>query len=135
VALLLDTGVVYAYYDRSDDWHSRAVEVLGRERRGLVLPAPVIPEVDHLLGRRLGAAARRVFYRGLAEGSYYVVELPRDGYGRVAEIDLQFADLGLGFVDSAVVVIAESLGLRRLATTDRRRFEPLAAAFALDLVV
>jgi predicted nucleic acid-binding protein len=134
VALLLDTGVVYAYYDRSDDWHARAIAIVRRERRGLVLPAPVIPEIDHLLGRRLGAAARRVFYRGLAEGGYHVVDVPSDGYARVAEIDRQFSDLDLGFVDAAVLVIAERGGLRRLATTDRRHFEPLAAAFGLELL-
>lgn len=134
MAVLLDTGILYAYYDRTDRWHQRAAGLIRREPRALVVPAPVIPEVDHLLGRRLGAAARRVFYRGLAEGGYYVAELPRDDYARVVAIDEQFADLELGFVDAAVVAIAEGLGLRRIATCDRRHFEPLAAALGLEIL-
>ena len=35
---------------------------------------------------------------------------------------------------AAVAALAESLDLRRVATTDRRRFNPLAARLDLDLV-
>ena len=132
--ILLDTGILYAYYDRSDSWHRRAVTVVRAEEGGLIVPAPVVPEVDHLLGHRLGAKARHVFYRGLSEGYFVVADLPTDRYARVAEIDLRFADLGLGFVDAAVVAIAETLHVSRVATTDRRHFIPLAESFSLQLV-
>ena len=134
MSVLLDTGIVYAYYDRSDTWHTRARRVLEAADRGLLLPAPVIPEVDHLIGVRLGAKARLTFYSGIVEGDYLVTDLPRDAYARVAEVNRRFADLDLGFVDAAIVVLAEHLGLSRVATTDRRHFEPLAAAFSLELL-
>ena len=51
VSLLLDTGIVYAYYDRSDDWHARARDPASGRGRGLILPAPVIPEIDHCSAR------------------------------------------------------------------------------------
>lgn len=135
MSLLLDTGIVYAYYDRSDDWHGRAKSVIGRERRGLLLPSPVIPEVDHLLGHRIGSQARATFLAGIVDGHYLVTDLPRNAYARVAELDRQFADLDLGFVDAAIVAIAEHLELTRIATTDRRHFPPLAAALGLELVL
>lgn len=134
MAVLLDTGILYAYYDRSDAWHQRALGVVRSEEGGLIVPAPVIPEVDHLLGERLGAKARAVFYRGLAEGHYFVAELPREGYARVGELNRQFPELELGFVDAAVVAIAEDLGLLRIATTDLRDFAPLARALSLELL-
>lgn len=134
MSVLLDTGIVYAYYDRSDRWHERARHVVQGERRGLILPSPVIPEIDHLLGRRLGARSRSTFYSGIVQGYYLVVDLPREGYARVADLNRQFADLELGFVDAAIVAVAESIGLSRIATTDRRHFEPVAAALALELL-
>ncbi len=134
MSVLLDTGIVYAYYDRSDRWHASARALVEREQRGLILPAPVIPEVDHLLGHRLGARSRQTFYSGIVEGYYLVADLPRDGYARVAEVNKRFDELGLGFVDVAIVALAESLGLRRVATTDRRHFEPLAGPFKLELL-
>jgi predicted nucleic acid-binding protein len=134
VSVLLDTGIVYAYYDRDDAWHSRARTLVQAEARGLILPAPVIPEVDHLLGHRLGARSRLTFYAGIADGHYLVADLPRGAYARVAELNRRFDDLDLGFVDAAIVALAEALGISRVATTDRQHFEPLAAAVSLHLL-
>ncbi|MFN7960930.1 MAG: PIN domain-containing protein [Thermoanaerobaculia bacterium] len=134
MALLLDTGILYAGYDRSDSWHEAAKSLLAENPRGLIVPAPVIPEVDYLLGKRLGSQARTAFYQGLADGHYFVAELPAEGYATVAELNRQFADLELGFVDAAVVALASQLGLRKIATVDRRHFGPLAFRFRLELV-
>ena len=65
---------------------------------------------------------------------YPVADLPRDGYARVADLNRRFDDLQLGFVDAAIVTLAEALGLARIATTDRRHFAPLAAAFSFELL-
>ncbi len=134
MSILLDTGILYAYYDRSDAWHGRAVAVIQAEAAGLIVPAPVVPEVDHLLGHRLGAKARQAFYSGLADGDYDVADLPHEGYARVAALNRRFADLDLGFVDAAIVAIAEVTGVRRIATTDRRHFGPLADALSLEIL-
>ena len=134
MSVLLDTGIVYAYYDRSDAWHVRARNLIESEQRGLILPSPVIPVADHLLGQRLGSRARQTFYEGIAEGYFLVADLPRGAYGRVAELNRRYDDLALGFVDAAIVALAEALGLTRIATTDRRHFGPLAAALSLQLV-
>ena len=134
MSVLLDTGIVYAYYDRSDAWHVRARNLIESEQRGLILPSPVIPEADHLLGQRLGSRARQTFYEGIAEGYFLVADLPRGAYGRIAELNRRYDDLALGFVDAAIVALAEALGLTRIATTDRRHFGPLAAALSLQLV-
>lgn len=134
MSVVLDTGIVYAYYDRSDRWHARARTLILAEQRGLILPAPVIPEIDHLLGVRLGAKSRQTFYAGIIEGAYLVVDLPRNAYARVADLTRRFDDLSLGFVDAAIVALAESLGLSRVATTDRRHFAPLAAALSFELL-
>ncbi|HEY7498055.1 MAG TPA: PIN domain-containing protein [Vicinamibacterales bacterium] len=134
MSVLLDTGIVYAYYDRSDAWHRRARAFIESEQRGLILPACVIPEIDHLLGHRLGARSRLTFYAGIVDGAYLVADLPRDAYARVADLSRQFSDLELGFVDAAIVAVAETLGLSRVATADRRHFVPLAEALGLEIV-
>jgi predicted nucleic acid-binding protein len=134
VSVLLDTGIVYAYYDRSDSWHDRARTIVERERQALVLPAPVIPEADHLLGHRLGMKSRLTFYAGITEGYYLVADVPRHSYTRIVELNRRFANLELGFVDAAIVALAETLGRLQIATTDRRHFEPVAAALSLPLL-
>ena len=94
----------------------------------------MIPEVDHLLGARLGRPGRQAFYDGIVGGAYLVAELSQDRYARVVELNRRFDDLDLGFVDFAIVAIAESLGLTRIATADRRHFVPVAAALSLELL-
>ena len=130
--IVLDTGIVYAYYDRSDDWHKRAKALIAAEAGDLVLPAAVIPEVDHLLRHRIGAGACRTFYAGLLDGSYAVADLSRDGYHRVEALNRQYPDLG--FVDAAVIAVAEARRISRVATSDRRHFAPLVEPLSLTLV-
>lgn len=134
MSVLLDTGIVYAYYDRSDRWHHRAHALVQGEQGGLILPAPVVPEVDHLLGRRLGAKSRLTFYAGIVDGYYLIADLPKEAYARVADLNRRYEEMELGFVDAAIIVLSETLGLSRIATTDRRHFDPLAAALSLQLV-
>src|SRR4026208_307334 len=102
--ILLDTGILYAYYDRSDSWHKRAVSVIRAEAGGLIVPAPVLPEVDRLVGRRLGPKARAALYDGFIEGDFLVADLTHDGYRRIGEMNRHFAKLDLDFVDAAIVV-------------------------------
>lgn len=134
MSLLVDTGAIYAYYDRDDRWHSEVLALFEREDGTLIVPAPVIPEVDHLLGVRIGAPARHAFYEDLVDQVFFVAELEDSGYRRVAELNRRYEDLGLGFVDAAVGAISEQLGIARLATTDRRHFPALYADIPLELV-
>ena len=134
MALLLDTGIVYAYYDRKDGWHEPASRLLQRETGARLIPSPVIPEVDYLLGDRLGFQAQEAFWRELAEGRFVVVDLPRLLYSRILDLNRQYAALRLGFVDAAILALAESLGQRRIATTDRKHFAAVKIGIPLELV-
>ncbi|MBI2236936.1 MAG: twitching motility protein PilT [Actinobacteria bacterium] len=45
-----------------------------------------------------------------------------DDYPRIRELVDRYADLGVGFVDAAVLAIVERLGEPKLATLDHRHF-------------
>lgn len=134
MAVLLDTGVVYAGYDRRDRHHAEARELLRAEARELVLPAPTVPEIDYLLGKHLGPAAQGAFMTSLGDGTFFLVDLPAAGYLRVAELHRRYADLQLGFVDAAVMAIAEHLDIGRIATFDRRHFGTVQLRVSLTLL-
>ena len=102
--------------------------------RPIRLPSPPSQEATRRPSTKRAAKSRLTFYAGVVEGHYLVADLSNDGYARVADLNRRFDDLDLGFVDAAIVAIAESLGLPRVATTDRRHFDPLAATFALELL-
>ena len=54
MAIIIDTGVLYASYDHKDPWHERTIPLFHAEEGSLIVPAPVIPEVDYLVGKFLG---------------------------------------------------------------------------------
>lgn len=134
MTLLLDTGAVYAYYDRDDGWHRAMRAAIETEPGPLALPAVVLPEVDHLLGARIGPQAQLALYDDVAEQVYLIVDLAVGGYRRVGELNRRYADLRLGFVDAAVAALSEQLRVSRLATTDRRHFPAISPDVPLDLV-
>lgn len=77
---------------------------LGRE---LLVPEPIIVEVDQLLRSRIGSHAARLFLAAIAAGEHTVVNLSPRLLRRAVELDASFADLELGYADGAVMAIAE----------------------------
>jgi uncharacterized protein len=126
MALLVDTGILYALADEDDEWHERAVEWLDKLRESLAVPVTVLPEVCYLLHTRLGAAAERRFMESVVAGELPVEPLAKPDWARIVELLEVYPDLG--FVDVSVVAMAERLAVRTLATTDRRHFRAVRPA-------
>ena len=122
MALICDTGPLYAGIDRSDADHEVCADLLRSSHEQLVVPAPVVVELDWLVGNRLGADPFLAFLEDLTEGALAIVDLVRADYVRVRELLTQYADLKLGFVDAAIVALLERLGEAKLATLDHRHF-------------
>ena len=78
----------------------------------------MLAEVDYFLGDERGAM--QVFMQDLARGAFTYAPPTVGQLSRAMEVDRCFADLSLGLVDRTVVALAESLGIRRLATRDVR---------------
>jgi predicted nucleic acid-binding protein len=133
MAVLLDTGILYAFYDRRDNWHIAARDFMENEAGSLIVPSPVLPEVDYLLGQRLGSEAQLLFYRSLSEQDFFVADMPPESYPRILALNRKYRDLRLGFVESAVLALAEYLEVGRIATTDRRHFGAVEVAIPLEL--
>ena len=70
----------------------------------------------------------QVFMQDLARGAFTYAPPTVGQLSRAIEVDRRFADLGLGLVDGSVVALAESLGIRRLATRDVPTSPPFGSA-------
>jgi predicted nucleic acid-binding protein len=122
VALILDTGPLYASLDRRDRDHAACRRLIETAEEPLVIPSPVLPEVDYLVSERLGPAPMVALLRDVEAGAYRVEELAREDYPRVRELIDRYADADIGFVDAGVLAVVERLGEPKLATLDRRHF-------------
>jgi predicted nucleic acid-binding protein len=95
---------------------------LHEDRRGRLIPAPVVAEVGYLLGREAGPRVESLFLRSLADGDFTAVDLIPADYARMADLVVTYGDLPLGTTDAAVVAVAERLKITDVATLDRRHF-------------
>ena|SRR5687768_255952 len=120
MALLVDTGVLYALADRHDAWHARVRDYLEAHAHTLLAPVTILPEVAYLLRDRIGPHAELAFVRSIAKGELAVEPLQRGDLSRAETLMESYGELG--FVDTTVIAIAERLKAELIATTDRRHF-------------
>lgn len=122
MALVCDTGPLFAAMDRADRDHLASVHLLTANREPVVIPAPVLVELDWLTNARLGPVPFLSLLKDIEEGAVRVADLTRADYRRIHELCREYADLPLGLVDAAVLAVVERLGELKLATLDRRHF-------------
>jgi predicted nucleic acid-binding protein len=118
-ALICDAGALIDYLVASAPDHKRFRDAIDRARTRYV-PGLVLAEVDYFL--RDDRDAMQVFMQDVTRGAFTYAPPTVGQLSRAMEVDRRFADLGLGLVDGSVVALAESLGIRRLATRDVRHF-------------
>lgn len=122
MTLLIDAGPVVALADPDEPQREGILATLRDEPGDLVMPAPTTAEVDYLLGQRFGRAARRAFLRDLARGRFSIACLEREDYEKISDLDLRYADLGLGLADCALVALADRYRTTRIVSFDERHF-------------
>ncbi|HEV2201198.1 MAG TPA: hypothetical protein VGR73_15380 [Bryobacteraceae bacterium] len=64
MALIADSGAVYALYDRRDRNHRAVREAVDLESGAILIPAAVLAEIDYLLRVRLGARQSSASWKG-----------------------------------------------------------------------
>ena len=122
MALILDTGPLYASLDRSDADHAACRALIESADEPLVIPGPVLVEVDYWIHQRLHPGALVALVSDIEAGAYVVVDVAAADYPRIRELCDRYADADIGFVDAAVFAIVERLNEPKLATLDRRHF-------------
>jgi hypothetical protein len=122
VTLLIDAGPLVALADAAEPQRGAILDVLTGETGTLVVPAPTTAEIDYLLGRRFGPAARRAFLADLAAGRFSVGHLERGDYATIVDLENRYAELDLGLADCALVVLANRHRTTRILTFDERHF-------------
>jgi predicted nucleic acid-binding protein len=125
MAVVCDTGAVYALYDADDLHHSACKGVVESERGPLFLPIVLLAEIDYLLTSRLGADSSVEFLESIESGAFMLVAPSGDDMVRCRELMVQYRDLPLGLADATVVATSERLQIQRIFTVDQRHFRAI----------
>lgn len=122
MTVIVDTGVLLAAADTDDADHERCAALLRAHKGQLRTSAPVVPECSWQIEHNLGALAEARFLRLVTSGELKVIDLTVADYARCIDLIETYADLGLGLVDASVITVAENLGVKTVATLNRRDF-------------
>lgn len=120
--IVADTGAVLALLDAGDRHHAALKTLYAGNPGAWVLPWAILPEVDYLAGRELGARAQQAFLADLADGGFAVEWGTDDDLAAAARLHGRYRALRLGLVDAVVIACAERLQADAIATLDVRHF-------------
>lgn len=130
IPVLVDTGVLFAVLDRDDANHAAASRLFEQGRGPFLVPSVVLPEVCYLAHKYLGPAVELRFLSGLVAGEMALEWGEPEDLHRAVEILRARPEFGM--VDAVVMAVAERLGVRRIATFDRRHFGSFRPASGRD---
>lgn len=118
--ILADTGPLVALFDPADNDHQRCVAILERIEEPLCTTVPVLTEAFHLLAPASIGAQRLMDF--VAAQGLAVWFLDDRALVRAFALMTQYADRPMDLADASLVVLAETLKLRKVFTIDRSDF-------------
>ncbi len=112
--VLLDTGPLVALYALNDRHHAAAARWLAGFSGRLHTVEAVLAEAAHLLPAHLCGALAEL----AAQGRVIVHPLGTDAYSRMVVLARKHADQKPDWADLALIWLAETAGIRHIATLD-----------------
>jgi predicted nucleic acid-binding protein len=128
MALIADSGALYALYDARDQHHAAVAELIEDGGEMIILPMAILAEIDYLLRVRLGNRAVMRFLEGIQLGGYVLEPLTGQDVDRCVSLIRTYESLNLGIADASVVATAERLGTVRILTVDERHFRAIRSS-------
>ncbi|MGI9021346.1 MAG: PIN domain-containing protein [Solirubrobacterales bacterium] len=128
MALILDTGPLFAGLDGGDPDHEACATLIASAEEDLLVPMLVLAELDYFCRRQLTPEAWLVFLDDLLAGVYTVVAPSPIDLQRCRELEAEYTDLDLGIVDASIIALAERLDEPKVATLDHRHFSVVRPA-------
>jgi uncharacterized protein len=115
--LLVDTGILVAFYDAADPQHQNVFEFLGQFRGQLITTLSCVTETMWLLAK--DHRVQTEFLRHLSLRIYHCEPLIPEDFERILALNQQYKDIPADFADLSLVIISERLNIPSIATLDR----------------
>jgi len=122
MALIADSGAIYALYDARDRHHRAVAQAVDRESGPILIPVAILAEMGYLLRVRLQ------IHRGSDDRWLSLERFELPDLRRCQKLLGLYSDLDLGLADAAVIATAERLHIRRILTVDERDFRAVLAS-------
>lgn len=122
MAVIVDTGALYAVADADDQHHRAVADFVNSTSELLIVPSTVIPETSYLINKYLGVEVELKVLQAIRDGELKLEHFKFSDLARIIELVSVYADARIGFVDASIVAIAERLGVTKILTLDGKHF-------------
>jgi predicted nucleic acid-binding protein len=114
--ILIDTGVIVAFYDRKDKHHRQSLNFFSTCTSQLITTVACVTEVLWLLAPNI--KVQNEFLSALFKQAILCEHLQPSDYQRIQELNTTYQDLPADFTDLSLVAISERLNIAVIATLD-----------------
>ncbi|HZP64059.1 MAG TPA: PIN domain-containing protein [Terriglobales bacterium] len=115
--ILLDTGVIIAWLDRSERYHGQAANLAKELRQPLITCEAVVAEAFYLL-RRI-PQARGSIMDNLASGVFQIPFRLAESADEIKLILRKYRDRNIDLADACLIHLAEAFDTAKILTLDR----------------
>ena len=113
---LVDAGPLIALFDKSDQFHSTALNFLKNFQGRLLTTWPVITETSHMLS--FSTSVQINFLEWIFRGGLQIAELNHSHIKRLIELSSKFDDVPMDLADASLIVASEEYGIDEVASID-----------------
>ena len=113
---LIDAGPLIALFDRSDQYHFKAVRFMEDYEGYLWTTWPVLTEASHMLD--FSTTAQSALLEWIERGGLRIYELDEAHITRILELTNKFNDVPMDLADASLVVVSELSGYSNIISID-----------------
>ena len=113
---LIDAGPLIALFDRSDQYHLKAVRFLEDYSGYLWTTWPVVTETCHLLD--FNVKVQLAFLEWIDRGGLRIFSLGEAHIERIKQLTSKFDDVPMDLADASLVVVSELSGYHEIISID-----------------
>jgi len=115
-SILIDAGPLIALFDKSDQYHTQAIQFLKSYRGTLLTTWPVVTETSHMLA--FSVRIQVAFLQWINRGGLHLIETEYSSIARMIELCNKFQDVPMDLADATLIVAAEERNIKEIATID-----------------
>ena len=115
--ILIDTGILVAFYDRKDEYHKQSLSFFSTCTSQLITTIACVTEVMWLLAPN--TKVQNEFLSALSKRAFLCEHLLPSDYQRIQELNTTYQDLPADFTDLSLIAISERLNIAAIVTLDK----------------
>ncbi len=118
MAILVDTSCLFALLDKDDRHHKSTTKFVESTNETLLVPDVILPEISYLINKYLGVEVEVKLLSSIGRGELALETFSLADLDRTIELISTYKDKKIGFVDAAILAMAERLNISKILTLD-----------------